>query len=101
MPLMSPARAKISEERKRKRSTTSGCATEGSAKKRETMSTRIPTSIPRTTPLATKPAIMTRGGVGDTRISSILREKNLDTKKVVATSVKEFVITAKIGRAHV
>src|SRR3990167_2803080 len=98
MPLMSPPSAKTSEERKRKSKMIIGCAIEGSAKKSETINTRIPTSIPRTTPLAMKPAMMTEGGVGETRISSILREKNFETKKAVATSIYELVMTASITR---
>ena len=44
--------------------------------------TKVPTRIPRTTPPETNPAISSHGGVGDTRISSMERMKNLDWKKV-------------------
>ncbi len=66
------------------------------AKKRAVRKTRIPTVTPRMTPPPMNPAMIIHGGVGETRISSMLRTKNLDIKKVVATFEKELVITASM-----
>jgi hypothetical protein len=39
---------------------------------------------------------MSHGGVGDTRISSMFREKNFPLKKVNATFENEFMTTASM-----
>src|SRR3989338_2677072 len=98
MPFTKPANEKIMLEMRRNKKITDGCVKGGTAKKTETRRTKMPIMTPRTMPPPTNPAMSTHGGVGETKISSIERAKNLDWKNVVATFEKELVTTASITR---
>ena len=95
-PLTRPASEKIRLERKKNRIITRILKRVRCVKKSDTMSTRRPMSTPLTTPPITNPAMMTHGGVGETRISSIVRIKNFEEKNEKETLLYAFIIIASI-----